>query len=77
MFYSDIYLYIAHYLTPYETKQLAMTCKTASGLRQLKFKKRLEYNVECRPYYPEKYIKEIYKQETEKYAGQYINEKIF
>ena len=75
--YRDIYLYIAQYLTPYETKQLAMTCKTASGLRQLKCRKRLEYNVECRPYYPEQYIKEIYKQETEKYIDEDINEKIF
>lgn len=77
MFYNDIYLYLAQYLTPYETKQLVMTCQAASYLRQVKFRKRLEYNVECRPYYPKKYAKEIYKKEKKKYKNEFINERIF
>lgn len=35
MLCSDIYLCIGEYLTPYETKQLAMTCQEASNLRHL------------------------------------------
>ena len=77
MLYGDIYLYIAQYLTPYETKQLAMSCKTASVLRVSKCRKRLEYNVECRPYYPQKYIKEISKRESRRYEADYIKETIF
>lgn len=71
--YQDIYVMIAQYLTMHETKQFAITNRSTSCLRKLIPRMRLQYNVDCRPYYPKKYIAARYKKERPDYKYNIYN----
>lgn len=67
MLYRDIYLNIASFLTPHETRELAGVSRQTACLRMLISRKKLENSVDARPYYPKRYAKEIYVKESELY----------